>query len=118
MTSIFHGKDNLRLQYSEVQFGEVSGKNSTNPISVFATKSQSRMFSIINNLNCELYIMVVNPEDPNKKKIPMINLGPNQYFTLDSLSGGMFTIPAGTWFYYHTNGVAATSGKVRTTVWG
>jgi predicted ester cyclase len=117
MASVFKTADTLRTEYTEITYSQVSGKNASTAIRGTCLRMNSKMFSIINNLDAELEIMVVNPEDPNATKLTFTRIGPSQFFALDAISGGMLEFPAATQIYLHTNGVAATSGKIRMFFW-
>ncbi len=118
MSSIFHSKDTLRSQYQETLAAQITTTTASNPVSILSTRSDAVMFSIINNLDVEVWIMVVNPDDDAATKIPFIKLGSGQAFTLDAMATRMLNIPARTSLYYHVNGVTSSTGKVRTFVWG
>jgi len=117
MASVFKTADTLRTEYNEITFTQITGKNATTAVRAFSLRMNSKMFSIINNLDVEIEIMVVNPEDPNQTKLTFTRLGPSQFFALDAISGGMLEFPAMTKIYVHTNGAAATSGKIRLFFW-
>ncbi len=117
MASVFKTADTLRTEYTEITYSQITGKNATTAIYGTCLRMNSKMFSIINNLDAELEVMVVNPEDVNMTKLTFTRIGPGQYFALDAISGGMLEFPAKTVIYLHTNGAAATSGKVRMFFW-
>lgn len=118
MASIFAGPQTIRTQYVDVLAATITGKTEANAIQVFNVRNGIRMLSITNNLDVEMFIALINPEDTTQTKQFMMKIGPNQWFTIDAVQSGMLEFPAGTGFYYHTNGVAAASGKVRTFIWG
>jgi hypothetical protein len=117
MASVFKTADTLRTEYTEITFTQITGKNATTAIRGAALRMNSKMFSIINNLDAELEVMVVNPDDPNQTKLTFMRIGPGQYFALDAISGGMLEFPSATKIYLHVNGATATSGKVRLFFW-
>jgi hypothetical protein len=117
MASVFKTADTLRTDYTEITYSQITGKNASTSIRGTSLRMNSKMFSIINNLDAELEIMVVNPEDPNQTKLTFTRIGPGQYFALDAISGGMLEFPAATQIYLHTSGATATSGKVRMFFW-
>lgn len=117
MASVFKTADTLRTEYSEVSYTQITGKNASSAIRAAALRMNSKMFSIVNNLNVEVEVMVVNPEDPNQTKLTFTRIGAGQFFALDAISGGMLEFPAATKIYLHVNGDTATTGKVRLFFW-
>jgi hypothetical protein len=118
MPSIFSGKTTLRTSYSELNFSEVTLKNSASSVLLMIARNETSMVSIYNGVNTPIYIQLINPKDEAATKLFWTVLEQGQSFNLDSIAGRMLTFPAETKFYIHTNGTAATSGKVRASVLG
>lgn len=117
MASVFKTADTLRTEYTEISYSQVTGKNATTAVRGTCLRMNSKMFSIINNLDVEIEIMVVNPDDVNQTRLTFTRIGPNQFFALDAISGGMLEFPAKTLIYLHTNGVTSAAGKIRMFFW-
>jgi predicted ester cyclase len=117
MASVFKTADTLRTEYTEITYSQITGTDATTAVYGTCLRMNSKMFSIVNNVDAELEVMIVNPEDVNQKKLTFTRLGTGQFFALDAISGGMLEFPAKTVIYLHVNGAAATTGKVRMFFW-
>jgi|WetSurMetagenome_2_1015567.scaffolds.fasta_scaffold17540_8 hypothetical protein len=118
MSTVFATQDTLRTQYRDLTFVDITGSNTGTEKLLIITATSSKMFSLTNDSNAEIWVFLENSEDLNHTKIPFLKLGAGQAFTIDAVSGGLLNFPAACRFWIHSGGLAVTSGKVRAFLWG
>ena len=118
MSTVFATQDTLRTQYRDLTFGDITGSTTGSEKLLIITSTSSKMFSLTNDTNAEIFVFLENSDDPNHVKIPFLALGAGQAFTIDAISGGLLSFPAACRFWITSGGLAVTSGKVRAFLWG
>jgi hypothetical protein len=118
MSTVFATEDTLRTQYRDLTYTEVAASNTGSEKLLIITYTNSKMFSLTNDLTTEVCVFLENADDKNHTKIPFLKLGAGQAFTIDAMNGGLMSFPSACRFWVHTAGLSPTSGKVRAFLWG
>jgi len=118
---LFKGNStNIRSQYAERTGTELaSAANASTAVRLIVLNQSSHAFNLDNGLNVEIQLLVVNPEDTTKTKVPWLALGASKNLNLELFHLNM-QLEAGLeiWAYYPGGVAPTTTLKLRMFTWG
>jgi hypothetical protein len=108
-----------RWQYAEATYTQLTGTVESSAICSTVIDRDAFVFSFVNNCDAEIEIMMINPDDPTQTKRLFNRIAPGFGFSSSTLNaGGIFTIPARTKIFVHSQNAAVTKGSFKMFIWG
>lgn len=123
MSSIFIGMTGLRHQYEDLTFTEINGAtDAASSVLLLQFAQAGRMAFIDNTLNVDVQLLLVHPDADSTVaalRLFWIEVPANRVVNYDINQAGLIFDPGARIYAAKAAGAgAATSGKIRISVWG